>query len=148
MTGNVYLAGPVERTLLSTARTWRKLATTRFWTRGITTIDPLRTDDVITRDGIIEASELPNRYLMQRCYQDVCQSQAILVNFVEGNYPSFGSIIELGWAWQRQIPVVAVISLEQQIYKKHPMIAETISVSVPKLDDAIKIVCNLLGGKL
>ena len=74
---------------------------------------------------------------MTRDFNDVKRCDAILVNLLGAKSASLGTVMELGWAYALQKPVVVAIEPIGNPHDRHPMIEETIRFRAPDLDAAI-----------
>ncbi len=69
-------------------------------------------------------------------------SQCILVNLQGMKTISIGTVMEIAWAYQKQIHIVCVCEPEGP--QTHPMMADSITHVVYTLDDGIAAVKELL----
>ncbi len=81
---------------------------------------------------------------MTRDHQDVITADVVLVNLLGAcQRVTIGTVMEIAWAWDRQIPVVVMIEKQANVHD-HPMIREAIGFRVDNLDDGIACVRSLL----
>lgn len=75
-------------------------------------------------------------------YQLVKKSDVIICNvsFFNIEKPPIGTIYELAWADQHNIPVIGIISSQENPYIRHPWIKESFAYSVYDIKQAINIV--------
>jgi len=73
----------------------------------------------------------------------VKRCDALLVNLLNGD-KSFGTAMELAWAYAFHKPVVAAV-LTDGPYMRHPMLAQTIRFVCSDMDEAIDVVAVVLG---
>lgn len=110
MKGICYLAGPVTNTAWTKARDWRKLVTEELNDAGIEVLDP-------TRHGLLTIDALITEF----CYNDVKRCDVILVNFLDTDRISVGTLLEVGWAYALGKPIVLMSNQDYEwdygIYK-------------------------------
>jgi hypothetical protein len=70
-------------------------------------------------------------------------SQAILFLYTR---LSFGSLIELGIAYERKIPIVALNCTTHVTSITHPILLNVLSYEVFEVDEAIKVLGSLISG--
>lgn len=111
----VYLCGPLSGHTMEYARGWRDHATMRFRRHMIDVLSPLRglPADYSQR----KVDELENEHMLalpefyfERDRNDVLnRADAVFCNLLDAKKISPGSMIELGWANSRGIPIVLVV---------------------------------------
>jgi nucleoside 2-deoxyribosyltransferase len=152
--GRVYLAGPIAGVSGDEAIDWRVDTLAVFRSLGIGVRDPMRakhalkTMDTISRtfhDYENKGVFFTSRGIMTRDFNDVKQSDVLLVNLLGAKTPSLGTIMELAWAFALQKPCVVAIEKTGNPHDNHPMIHEAISFRVETLDEAIRSVAVILG---
>jgi nucleoside 2-deoxyribosyltransferase len=82
---------------------------------------------------------------MTRDFNDVKQSDVLLVNLLGAKVPSLGTIMEMAWAFALQKPCVVAIEATGNPHDNHPMIHEAMSFRVESLEDAVDAVAIILG---
>jgi len=149
----VYLAGPIANTEAGVSLDWRGAAWMALTARNIECLSPMRAKETLARQKIgddFHAYEdrgifFTSRAIMTRDFNDVKRCDAILVNLLGAEVASLGTVMELGWAYALQKPVVVAIEPIGNLHDRHPMIEETICFRAPDLDaavDAVAIVLN------
>lgn len=149
----VYLAGPIAGTEAGEAFEWRAEAKFKLLERGIEARSPLRAKHKLDFNPI---SDDFNSYkhlgwaytphgILTRDHHDVITSDALLVNLLGARKQSFGTGMELAWAFDRHIPVVVAIEDTDNPHDRHPMFAAAVKFRVPTLDEAIDAVAVILG---
>ena len=143
----VYLSGPITGLVYEEATDWRKMVTEVLKHWGISAIDPMRGKEFLSGLGELGAQcdQHPShgaREVMTRDHFDTVNADVVLVNFLGAQRVSIGTVMEVAWAWDRRIPVVAV--MEPNNLHEHAMITEAIGFRFPNLDDAIQCVVQLL----
>ena len=153
----VYLAGPIANCTVEGATDWRTLATSElFHNYGIDTRDPMRAKaEGFRKYGKIgsnfneyskEGTFFTSKAIMTRDFNDVKQTDALLVNLLGVKIPSLGTVMELAWAFALQKPCVVCIEESGNPHDNHPMIHEAMGFRVTTLEEGIHSVAVILGG--
>ena len=139
----VYLAG-----LISTdhpeSLTWRDEAAFRLvesW--GLDVLSPVRGKDMTTsKDGGLSTPEQTSKAIILRDYNDIQQADLMLVNLnLWGSpRPLVGTLMELAWAWEMKMPVVAVCAKSDSLMRDHPFIQECVSHYCETVEEAIEFI--------
>ena len=144
----IYLAGPIANISYRDATDWRTDIAQAFNHFGIETLSPMRGHlhlTTVTRmsqtlDG--EEYRTPLRTakgIMIRDYTDVSSSNLIFVNFLGADRVSMGTVMEIGWAYEKRIPIVAVMEPDGSNPHEHGMVNEAIGFKVPSLAEAVDV---------
>jgi len=151
----VYLAGAIANVAGSEAIDWRLNASHALLDRGVEALNPMRAKlyafprgDLISGDFHSYAKRgvfFTSRGIMSRDSTDVRRCDALLVNLLGLEKPSLGTIMELGWAYILNKPVVVAIEAMGNPHDNHPMIHEAMPFRVATLDEAIDAVAIILG---
>lgn len=144
----VYLAGPITGLSFTQAYEWRKTASLAL-APEIDCASPMRGQMHLADETQIKHTYIGNPFTSQRGimvqdHYDVCRSTAILVNLIGVPAKSAGSIMELGWAWDKHKPVVAIMEDDGNPHDGHPMILETFSFRCNDLLKGIDIIRRLV----
>lgn len=152
----VYLGGPIAGLGYAAATDWRDTAVVSLAAAGITGVSPLRakeylkhiTDDIGFSATCTEYGHLSPlssaRGIMARDRFDATRCDVMLVNLLGAQKPSLGTVIEIGWADLKRIPVVAVIEADGSNVHEHAMVAEAIDFRCVSLDEALHVVKAIL----
>lgn len=149
----VYLAGAIAGLQFEDATDWRLQAKHLLGERGIETLDPMRGKHALASKGRISTSfhDYENcgafftaRGIMTRDFNDVKRSDAGLVNLLGTTKVSAGTVMELGWYFALQKPVVVAIEREGNPHDNHPMIHEAMRFRVESIEEAIDAVAIVL----
>lgn len=148
----VYLAGPIANTAQGVAFEWRDDAIIALNERGILALSPLRAKRALVHDSIGDsfhkypkgAFYTPDG-ILARDHGDVINCDAILMNLLGATSMSFGTGMELAWAFDRHIRTVVAIEPEGNVHDGHPMFNAAVKFRVPTLDEAIDAVAIILG---
>ena len=114
---SIYLAGPMENVTKAAAQSWRCEVESAL-REEIVCFSPVRDKH---RTTLYDNNDFR---ILRRDFHDVMRSDALLL-FVNTNQSCYGSMIELGWAYQSQKPVI-VVAPEYNAALFHPMVAAMI----------------------
>lgn len=150
MKPKVYLAGPMNKLSYEEAGAWRERAQRELAEVGIAAYSPLR-DKEFLAGTVIDSkvdTQVPHplttsRGIVTRDHRDCTTADVVLVNFSGFDGISLGSIVEMGWAWDRRIPVV-VVCPPNNPHITHPFGAELFNFRVDTLDEGLLLVKSLL----
>lgn len=147
----VYLAGLIS-TDYPASLEWRNAVTPVLEEAGFEVRDPLAGKGnlkCVTKDGGITSTITENKSIVLRDRRDVREADVILVHLENFGSPRplMGTLVELGWAWDDQTPVVAVAAPENYVMRKHPFISEFVSQYWPTLDEAVHFIISYYGQK-
>ncbi len=132
----VYLSGPMGNCTFDEMNGWRAEAAAKLDSPTLKCILPTRS---FTAEGPpVETDKWINR----RDYFDCVRARCLLVNFKGMKDLSIGTIMEIAWAYQKQIHIVCIT--EPGGPQKHPMLADSITHEVNTLDEGIAAVKELL----
>lgn len=108
----------------------------------------MRAKDYLKKEKIIEGayedlvmSCLRGVYTRDRF--DSMRCDVLLVNFLGAKKVSIGTVMEIGWADSRKIPIICAIEPEGNPHD-HPMIREAVGFRVPTVDEAIAVAIKIL----
>ena len=145
----VYLSGPMAGLTYEEGTEWREYVTTKLY--GFANcLSPYRGKDFLkgrTIQNVIYGDVMATpKAITTRDRWDTTTSDVVLVNLTDYQKFSIGTIMEVAWADQARVPVVAVIP-EASEYFKHPILTQCCAYIVQDLDEAIRIVEVLLNVK-
>jgi hypothetical protein len=138
----VYTSGPISGLTFNDCTSWREYVA-RAFPPHIQAVSPLRAKQFLKEVGTInksyEISALSkSRGINTRDHFDVLRSTVMLVNLLDATSVSIGTVGEMAWAWDHQIPIVCAIESDGSNVHEHPMLNEWIDYRVPTLDEAIE----------
>jgi len=132
----VYLSGPMGGCSFHEMADWRAYVEERLNSSTLKCLVPTRS---------FTATSVPvetDKWINRRDYFDCVRSQCILVNFKGMKNISIGTIMEIAWAYQKQIHIVCVTDPDGP--QNHPMVKDSITHEVSSLDEGIAAVKELL----
>lgn len=152
----VYLAGPISGTTYLESNDWRKYVANNV-PEFIEVISPLRSKSYLGNlsgegdgkkiaDYYSDYSRFPlssKRGIMMRDSFDVRRADAILVNLLDAQKISIGTVMEIAWAWDHQKPIVCIC--QPGHIHTHSMLDEAISLTAENLDEGIWLISQILG---
>lgn len=132
----IYLSGPMGGCKFKEMTEWRAYATEKLDSDTVKCISPTRsfTEDFTPKET--------DKWINRRDYNDCVRSQVVLVNLVGMKHLSIGTIMEVAWAYQKQIPIVCVCEADGP--QNHPMMKDSITHEVFTLDEGIAAAKELL----
>ena len=112
---------------------------------GAAARSPVRGKDLHTsKDGGITVAhtEGTSKDIITRDYNDIKLSTVMLVNLNTwgSTRPLVGTLMELAWAWQMQMPVVAFCPADNTLMRTHPFIKECVSHYCETMEEAIEFI--------
>lgn len=147
----VYLAGLIATEHPETLE-WRRRAAGLL--NKFSVLSPLRGKEHLydptlahTSDGGLTSNLNTNRDIIIRDYNDVRQSDVILVNLeLYGSKRALlGTIYELAWAWQMNKPTVAIANTDNYLVRKHPFVEQTVCHYHETVDAACQFTAEYFG---
>ncbi len=145
----VYLAGPITGCTFDGCTEWRDVAKEVLSAAGIQAFSPMRAKDYLKNYGELTGS-YPDaglfssaRNIMTRDHFDCTNADVVFAYLKGATRISSGTVMEIAWAFDRQIPLVAVIEKEGNPHS-HPMIDEAIGFRAETLEDGLVIVKAIL----
>ena len=147
----VYLAGPIAGLTYKGATDWRDLMASDLDSDKIETLSPLRGKDYLADKGELGTSAFPEHALSttkainRRDRFDCTRASAVVVNLLGATKISVGSVMEIAWAFQANIPVI-VVSEKDNVHN-HMMLDDCTTYRVETLREAAQIVKFLFNDK-
>lgn len=144
----IYLAGGISGLSYTEAQGWRDKVKAAFEGTGIDCYSPLRSKEFLRTSGIITGSYEDHpissaRGILHRDHFDCTTADLVFVNFLNAPMTSVGTAMELGWAFDNHIIVVAVMQKDTK-FNTHPMMLECITYRVETLREGIAIAKSVL----
>jgi nucleoside 2-deoxyribosyltransferase len=132
----VYLSGPMGGCSFEEMTEWRAYVAEKLDSDTLKCLLPTRS---FYKDSVPKETD---KWINRRDYFDCVRSQCLLVNFKGMKTLSIGTIMEIAWAYQKQIHIVCIC--EPDGPQKHPMVSDSITHEVSTLDEGIAAVKELL----
>lgn len=138
----VYLSGPMRGLHYDQANEWRAYAAERLWP-DIATFSPMRGKkylrDIPTIPGEVLQPNSTRKAIVTRDRMDTMNCDMILVNLLDAEAVSIGTMFEMAWADAVRVPMVVVMEDEGNPHD-HPFVRETPGWLVEDLDEALAII--------
>lgn len=143
----VYLAGPITGLTYDGAQDWREKFASKVNSDKIECLTPLRgkaylKDAGVLHSGTYDGALTTGKGITRRDFFDCTRASVVLVNLKDAAKVSIGTVMEIAWAFQKQIPVVLV--MEPGNVHTHIMIEEAATYTVKNLEEAEKVLKYLL----
>ncbi len=145
----VYLAGPIAGATRAAANNWRNGLSQRLERHGIRGISPLRCEPIIgnrydltyddPRFGSARAIHSKNYLDTMACDMVLCYFPRVLVE----KRPSYGTLIELGWAHGARKPTIVVTDYPP--LRDHPVVSQCAGWLLQSLEQAEQVLVGMLG---
>lgn len=145
----VYLAGPIAGCNKGEANDWRKYVQDHLEGYNIRGISPLRCEPLIgerysvgyadPKFGTARAIGSKNFADVQNCDMTLCYFPAEIVE----KRPSYGTVLELGWAFALRRPTIVVTDLKA--LSDHPVVSTCAGWLLTELDEALEVITGILG---
>lgn len=148
----VYLAGPIAGCNNGEANDWRRYVCNNLEGYNIRGISPLRCEPLIgdrysvggtdPKFGIARAIGSKNFADVQNCDMTLCFFPKEIVA-LDKNGPSYGTVVELAWAYALRKPTILVTDYEKMA--EHPVISTCAGWMLTDLDQAVDVITGILG---
>lgn len=149
MSRRVYLAGPITGLTFEGASDWREEARRQLWECDVYSPmrGKLRLKEFADISGTAEeyghmGPFYSPRGIVVRDKHDCLTADIILMNLLGAKEVSIGSMVELGWATARDIPVVVV--MEPDNIHLHVFMEQLAGFVVGTLKEAVEVVKGVL----
>lgn len=146
----VYLSGPITGLTYGEARfSWREVVAEELGKDGIEVLSPMRHEGHLAEmQDPICPDNLPNHFfshskmLVMKDFLDIDVSDIVLVNLLGAKVVSQGTIIEMGYAYAKQKPIIVVREANGNVHNS-PFVGE-MGIVVESLEQATIIIRSLL----
>lgn len=147
----VYLAGPIKGKTIEESSRWREDMEERLDDLGVVTYNPLKfipkeaiSPETILSDapgieGVIHTKDS----IYKRDFYNMKDSTIVLANLLGAGQVSIGTMVELGWASWKGLPIIVVMEKEGNPHQ-HVFVSGAASFLVDNLDDAVEIIRTLI----
>lgn len=143
----VYLAGPITGLTFDGASDWREQFAKRMNSDRVECLSPLRGKEFLRGAGVLHSgtyngSLTTGKAITRRDFFDCTRSSVVFINLKDAKRVSIGTVMEIAWAFQKQIPTVVV--MEPGNIHNHVMINESITYAVETIEEGEDILRLLL----
>ena len=137
----IYLAGPISGLTYYGSEEWRHDFKENV-SSLIACYSPLRTKEFLAHEGIIEDSYSTSplstdRGIMTRDHHDCKHADLVVMNFLDVDRVSIGTVMEAAWAFAYGKPLIAI--LPKGSVHDHPMIREAITFPADNVAHAVAL---------
>jgi nucleoside 2-deoxyribosyltransferase len=144
----VYLAGPITGLSYGETTDWRQQAIDFLKDHGIQGLSPMRHKDYLLQETSIgdsyEQSVMSSqRGIYARDYYDCHRCDGVLVNLLGAKRTSIGTVMEIAWAAQVDIPIILAMEDQENIHE-HPIIREACPFRVNNFEDALHLTVSVI----
>lgn len=147
----VYLAGNIGGLSYDNCTEWRDWAKNKLAEYGIVGLSPMRAKEMLegnaaideARDRTYEHPVLTPKGITTRDRWDTTRCDLVIMNLLNEEKISAGTLIEMGWADLSRVPIILVCQ-EDGYYDKHPMITDICGYKVRSLKESIEIARGIL----
>lgn len=158
----VYLAGPIGGSTYDEAQNWRIDLSDLLSTKSngaIRGYSPLRGKGALKFAGPLSTVAYPfysplatSKAILSRDFNDCRTADLIIANFLphdgllgeEGTPPSLGTVMEVGFAYALQVPVLAVREFASNPVASHAMVKSAVAFWAESLNEAADMACSIL----
>ena len=153
----VYLAGPIGGCTYAEAQDWRNLLSGLLSTKSdgaIQGYSPLRGKGALRAAGTLSTVAYPfysplatSKAILARDFNDCRTADLVIANLLphdEGAPPSLGTVMEIGFAYALQVPILAVCQGTGNPVATHAMIESAVGFWASSLDEAADMACSIL----
>lgn len=149
----IYLSGPICGLTFSESTEWRNDVREQLEDYA-EIMDPMR--DVMTatpEEVIFDGGESrstadsvmsTDRGIVRRDYTDTVTSTILFVNLLGAEKASIGTVVEIAWAYEKRIPIVAVME-EKGNPHDHPFIRDMVDYRVDSIERAVNVALSIMG---
>jgi nucleoside 2-deoxyribosyltransferase len=154
----VYLAGPIGGSTYDEAQNWRMDLDHQLQSSSngaIRGYSPLRGKGALKHEGPLTTSAYPfysplatSKAILSRDFNDCRTADLIIANLLEqdeGAPPSLGTIMEIGFGFALQVPILAISKdRSRNSIAKHAMVVSAVGFWVDSLNEAADVACSIL----
>lgn len=141
----VYLAGPITGYSYGEVTDWRAYVAERL-DSSIEALSPMRHKEYLLHETSIEDTYeslmSTQKAITVRDKFDTTRADVVIANLMGATRVSIGTMIELGWADDNDIPIITV--MESGNMHDHAMVREVSGWVVDNLDEAIRVANTIL----
>lgn len=149
-TYTLYMAGPVKGLAYDTATDWRFWLADKLAGYNVECLDPLRGKDELQGETSIDRVEYDTpmscpKGIYVRDRFDALRCDLLLVNLLDAEKPSLGSVMEIAWADALHKPIILV--MEPGNIHEHAMVLGACGFRAQCLEEAAAIAIAVLNLK-
>lgn len=143
----IYLAGPISGVTYDGATEWRERMAAALDTKETKTFSPMRGKEYLKAQGTLHSGTYDGtmtgaKAIMGRDFFDCTRSTVVVINLLNTKKVSIGTVMELAWCYQAQIPTIVL--MEPGNIHDHVMANEACTYKVGSIEEAISVAKVLL----
>lgn len=143
----VYLAGPITGLSYKGCQDWRDQVAAALDSDTIDCLTPMRGSAFLEKEGTIHAGNYNDvtanpKAIIRRDMFDTLRATCVFVNLLGATKVSVGTVMELAWAYQAQIPTVVI--MEENNIHRHCMVDEACTFVVDTVEAGVRLTKTLL----
>lgn len=144
---SIYLAGPITGLTFGACTDWREYVKTKLMGSCIECFSPMRGKEYLKNEEYIKSSyknitTSTQKGIMTRDRFDTTQCDILVVNLLEAQKVSIGTVMEIAWADMLRKPIILI--MEKDNIHDHPMLNEAAGFTVNNLDEAVDLIKIIL----
>jgi nucleoside 2-deoxyribosyltransferase len=153
----VYLAGPIGGSTYDEAQNWRRNLSDLLYSKSdgaIRGYSPLRGKGALKSVGPLSTAAYPfysplatDKAILTRDFNDCRTADLVIANLLphdEDAPPSLGTVMEIGFAYALQVPILAICAYAGNPVATHAMVGSAVSFWAGSLDEAADMACSIL----
>ena len=156
----VYLAGPIGGSTYDEAQNWRINLSDLLSTKSngaIRGYSPLRGKGALKSAGPLSTAAYAwysplatGKAILARDFNDCRTADLIIANLLaqdlhgQNSAPSLGTVMEIGFAYALQVPILAICAYAGNPVANHAMVNSAVSFWAQSLDEAADMACSIL----
>ena len=147
----VYLSGPITGCTYKECTDWRKGLTDELHKHGHIALDPMRGKDFLLHARKLSAYGDAHHVMstghaiVARDSNDCAACHAMIVNLLEAETVSIGTVMEIAWGWMLRKYIIVVMGEKNP--HRHAFIEQCASAVVPTLDEALQFLDIYAAGR-
>lgn len=153
----VYLAGPIGGSTYDEAQNWRMNLSDLLYGMSDGAIhgySPLRGKGALKSAGPLSTAAYPfysplatSKAILTRDFNDCRTADLVIANLLphdNGAPPSLGTVMEIGFAYALQVPILAIRADATNAVANHAMVNSAVSFWAESMDEAADMACSIL----
>lgn len=138
----VYLAGPITGLTFDDANDWRTDVEHELERYGIEALNPLRGKEHLAGIGPLPDVFDGASAALRQDLEDIDAADLVLAHFLGAERPSIGTCIELGYAYARGVPILAVADVDNP--HSHMFVQYVSTFWATTLDEALERIVSTM----
>jgi len=153
----VYLAGPIGGCTYEESQGWRIDFCHLVYDKSngaVGCYSPLRGKGALKSVGTLSTAAYPfyspmatSKAILTRDFNDCRTADLVIANLLphdNGAPPSLGTVMEIGFAYALQVPILAICAYAGNPVANHAMVKSAVGFWAESLDEAADMACSIL----